>query len=135
VTTCLWEVFGDELLDSNSTLAAAGWKNRRLSRVQSKKTFKLCDLTDEKVRLKLGVDLGTLMQGDLSVTHAWGLALQTHPAAIDGFHFLSRFDQKTNVVIFNRTGQAAKFTETPIGDLPDVAEAETFLIDRKIAMV
>ena len=135
VETCLWECFGDELLDTQSRLAGSRWQNSHLSQVRSASTFRICDLADERVRLALGVELGSLMNPDLSIPQDWGLAIQNHPSTVDGIRYLSRFNQKPSVLLFERPGMATNLNETFIGTLPDVPKADRFLLDRKIALV
>lgn len=133
--TCLWECFGDELLDSQDRLSASRWKFSHLSRVHSKATFRICDLTEENVRLALGVDLSALMHSDLTVPHEWGLAIQNHPSAVDGLRYLSRLNQEPSFVLFERPGIAAKLGETFIGALPDVNQATEFLVRKSIKLI
>jgi hypothetical protein len=135
VETCLLECFGTELLDHQTRLSLARWSHSRLSRVSSKAVFRICDLADEKVRLALGVDLSALMHTDLEVSQAWGLAIQKHPTNVDGLRYLSRFDAKPAVVLFDRPGLVAKLSEAPGGLLPDVPEADSFLLQYSISLV
>ena len=133
--TCLWECFGDEWLESQSRLSAGRWRNSLLSQVRSNAPLRICDLTEDKVLLALGVELGSLMHPELSIPQAWGLAIQTHPSAVDGIRYLSRFNHQPSLVLFDRPGSAIQLSETLIGSLPDVPEADKFLLGRKIALV
>jgi len=133
--TCLWESFGDELPDNQDRLSASRWKSSHLSRVQSKATFRICDLTDENVRLALGVDLSALLHPDLAIPHEWGLAIQNHPSAVDGLRYLSRLNQQPSVVLFERPGASGKLWETLIGALPDVIQATEFLVRKSIKLI
>jgi len=133
--TCLWERFGDELLDGQARLAKSVWTNSRLSRVRSTDSLKICDLTDDAARLRLGVDLTALMHSDLAVPQAWGLAIFRHPATVDGLRYLSRLNQQPCLVLFERPGLAARLKETLVGTLPDLDEASEFLTNHAIALV
>ena len=135
VETCLWECFGDEWLETQSRLSASRWRNSLLSQVRSTASLRICDLTDDQVRLALGVELGSLMNPELSIPQAWGLAIQTHPSTVDGIRYLSRFNHQPSLVLFDRPGSSIHLSETLIGTLPDVPEADQFLLERKIALV
>jgi hypothetical protein len=133
--TCLWECFGDELLDNQKRLSASRWAKSHTSRVHSAASFKLCDLTDEKTRLALGVDLSALMHTDLSIPQAWSLAIQNHPAQVDGLRYLSRLNNEPSLVIFERLGATSKLEETFIGTLAELDEATAFLAQHSICLV
>jgi hypothetical protein len=75
------------------------------------------------------------MHPELSIPQAWGLAIQTHPSAVDGIRYLSRFNHQPSLVLFDRPGSANQLSATLIGSLPDVPEADKFLLGRKIALV
>jgi hypothetical protein len=123
------------LLDTQSRLASSRWHHSHLSQVRATESLRICDLSDEQVRLKAGTDLGTLMHPELSIPQAWGFAIQTHPANVDGIRFLSRFDDQPSFVLFERPGIAIRLEESLIGALPDIPEADRFLMDRKIGLV
>lgn len=133
--TCLWEVFGDAILDPGSVISSARWMKQRVSRVHSSAIFRLCDLTDQKTRTALKVDLSALKHTDLDVPQAWGLAIQKHPDNVDGFLYQSRFSGETCIVLFDRPGLAAKLNSTVVGDLADLDEGNQFLDDNEVALV
>lgn len=132
--TCLWEVFGDIMLDSCG-ISARRWENSHLSRIRSDATFRICDLTNENTRLQLGTDLSALMSTDLRVPHAWGLAIQNHPAVIDGIRYLSRFDSLPCLVLFERPWMAGRLEAISLGTLHESAEANTFLTEHAISLI
>lgn len=132
--TCLWEFFGDTLLDESS-ISASRWQNTLIARIRSDASFRICDLTDEKCRLHLGVDLSALMSADLHVPHAWGLAIQNHPVAVDGIRYLSRFDSRPCLALFERPWMAGRLEESSLGSLHESAEALRFLIDRSVSLI
>jgi hypothetical protein len=132
--TCLWEFFGDTLLDGGG-ISASRWQNTLLTRICSTTSLRICDLTNEKTRLALGTDLSALMSADLHVPHAWGLAIQNHPAEVNGIRYLSRFDSQPCYVLFERPWMAGQLEGTTLGSLHDSTEATRFLTDRSIALV
>jgi hypothetical protein len=132
--TCLWECFGDSILDPGAIIARAAWENRRLSRVRSGTSLRLCDLTELATRRALGVDQSALKHTDLAVPQAWGLAIQTHPDQVDGIRYLSRFTSRPCLAIFERPGRVSDLAESALGLLPDLDEAEEFLAENFIAL-
>lgn len=134
ITTCLWEVFGDTLLDAG-VIAASRWRNTSITHIRTRARLRICDLTDDKTRLRLGVDLGSLMSPDLRVTHSWGLAIQTHPSQPDGICYRSRFDSQPCLVLFERPTLAKAMRAESSESLPENAEAGRFLCDQGIALV
>ncbi|WP_367875049.1 RES family NAD+ phosphorylase [Luteolibacter sp. Populi] len=133
--TCLWECFGDAILDPGSMIARSRWMNQRLSRIRSTASFRICDLTDLKTRSQLKVDLSALKHTDLEIPQAWGQAIQNHPDQIDGLFYPSRFTTGRCLVLFERGGSGATLKSSVIGDLPDLDEADSFLDENKIALV
>lgn len=132
--TCLSEFFGDTLLDRGG-ISASRWQNTLIARIRSDASLRICDLTDEKCRLRLGADLSALMSADLHVPHAWGLAIQNHPAAVDGIRYLSRFDSRPCLVLFERPWMAGRLEASSLGSLHESAEALHFLIDRSVSLI
>lgn len=135
LTTCLWECFGDAILDPGSMIPRSRWLNQRVSRITSAKELRLCDLTDLKTRTALKVDLSALKHPELEIPQAWGLAILRHPEQVDGLCYPSRFTAGRCVVLFERAGAAAGLKSRALGDLPDLDEAGRFLDENKIALV
>ncbi len=133
--TCLWECFGDEILDPGSMLARVDLENRRPSRIVSPARFRLCDLTDLSTRRSLGLDLSATKHAELDVPQAWGLAIQSHPDKADGLGYHSRFTGRPYLALFERPGTAAKFKEIPRALLPDLDETESLFAANAIALV
>jgi hypothetical protein len=133
--TCLWECFGDSILDPGSVISSARWLNQRVSRIRASGAFRICDLTDAKTRTALKVDLSALKHTNLDVPQAWGYAIQMHPDTVDGLLYLSRFTGKSCMVLFERKGIATKLKSKTEGDLVDLEEASRFLSDNDIALV
>lgn len=133
--TCLWECFGDTILDSGSMISRAAWENRCLSRIVCAEVLKICDLTNLAVRRKLGLDLSALKHPDLVVPQAWGMAIQNHPERVDGIRYSSRFTAKPCMVVFERSGRQVRLTEEGLGALPELDGASEFLEEHSIALV
>jgi hypothetical protein len=134
LTTCLWERFGDDILNVDARVSESLWRTRELSRVQVPE-LRLCDLTDELTRSRAKVDVSALVHTALSAPKAWGLAIQQHPASFDGLRYRSRFDNQPCVALFDRGPLAANLREIPVVDLPSSVEAEDFLDQHRIALV
>jgi hypothetical protein len=134
VTTCIWERFGDDVLNPGSPVSLGLWASRSLSRV-AVPDLKLCDLTDETTAGRAKVDLSALTFTDLAVPQEWGLRIQQHPLAYDGLRYLSRFDKKPCIALFERPGIAARLRETLLGDLADSPEGDAFLTQHEIALI
>ena len=133
--TCLLERFGDAIMESRRILSRAQWEHSKLSEVKVSAGITLCDLTIPATMIRLGVDLGTLMQQDLAVTQDWALAIQNHPSRVDGIRFASRYDGRACVVLFDRPRLRGQFQESSLGFLPWVDAANRFLADHSIALV
>jgi len=131
--TCLWECFGDEILN-HSTIAKVDWC-KQLSKIASTTRLNLCDLTILSVRRALGLDLSAMKHTEFDVPQAWGLAIQNHPDAVDGLRYLSRFTGNPCIVLFARPGLAAKLRETPVSLLAALDTADDFLDANRIALV
>ncbi len=131
--TCLWECFGDEILD-HSSIAKVDW-GKRLSKISSTAHLRICDLTVLPVRRTLGLDLSAMKHTELDVPQAWGLAIQNHPDAVDGLRYFSRFTGNPCVVLFERPGLAAKLRESPVSLLTELDTADDFLDANSIAFV
>ena len=130
--TCLWECYGDEILDPGARISRNRWYHSRLSQVRSKESLSICDLADPKTRRCLSVDLTALNYPDLSVPQQWRLAIQTHPAAVDGLRFPSRFTAQPCLVLFDRDNVRSMLTSRPSDLLPACDEASNFLTENMI---
>lgn len=132
--TCLWECFGDAILDPGSIIAESDWNIRCASRIVAT-DLKICDLTDLATRRKLGVDLSALKHPNLAIPQVWGLAIQSHPDAADGLRFLSRFTGRRCFALFERPGLIGRLKEIQLSLLSDLDEAEDFLEANSITLV
>ncbi len=133
--TCLWECFGDSILDPDSLIPSQQWINQRVSEVTFKKPLRLCDLTQTAVRSALKVDLSALKHTDLTVPQAWGLAIQNHPEEVDGLLYNSRFTGERCLVLFERKTTASLLKSKISGKLIDLDEGERFLGDNQITLI
>lgn len=131
--TCLWECFGDEILN-HSTIAKVDW-GKRLSKISAITRLRICDLTILSVRRTLGLDLSAMKHTELDVPQAWGLAIQNHPDAVDGLRYFSRFTGNPCVALFERPGLASRLRETPVSLLAELDTADDFLDANRIALV
>lgn len=134
MTTCIWERFGDDILNVDARVAEGLWRTRVLSRINVP-TLRVCDLTDELTRSRAKVDVSALTHTDLSVTKAWGLAIQRHPANFDGLRYRSRFDNQPCLALFERAPLVSHLRETLVGDLADTTEADAFITQHNISLI
>lgn len=134
LTTCLWERFGDDILNVDARVSKGLWRTRAISRVLVPE-LRLCDLTDVRTRSRAKVDVSALTHMDLSVPKAWGLAIQQHPANFDGLRYLSRFDAQPCIALFQRASLASHLREIRIGELTDNETADAFLDTHRIALI
>lgn len=134
LTTCIWERFGDDILNVDARVSEGLWRTRALSRVQVP-ALRLCDLTDELTRSRAKVDVSALTHTDLSVPKAWGLAIQQHPVNFDGLRYRSRFDNQPCIALFERAPLVPQLREILIGALADTAEADAFATQHNISLI
>lgn len=135
VKTCLWETFGDAVLNPGAAIASSRWMSRQLSVIQVKTELRICDLTETRVRSLLKVDLSALMHTNLDYPQAWGLALMNHPDMIDGIHYNSRFTNRRCTVLFGRENIRSVCRAMMIENLSDLEQGGSFLEENEIALV
>jgi hypothetical protein len=58
--TALFEVFGDEMLEKDCRIRGWRWMNYRISEINLP-PVSVCDLSEERIRTALGVDLVSLL--------------------------------------------------------------------------
>lgn len=134
LTTCIWERFGDDILNVDARVPMGLWTAHALSKVKVP-TLRLCDLTDELTRSRAKVDVSALTHTDLSVPKAWGLAIQQHPANFDGLRYRSRFDNQPCIALFEREPVVSPLRETFVDDLADAPEADAFIDQHRISLI
>lgn len=134
--TCIWECHGDAVLEQQAIIFRPQWEQQAVARIQSPATFRLCDLTSLETRSALKVDLSALTHPELELPQAWGLAIQTHPEKVDGFFYISRFTDRTCLVLFDRGGgAAATLTTSPLNLLSELPEGERFLKQNNAVLI
>lgn len=132
--TCLWERFGDDVLNPGSMVARSLWQSRMLSRVEVPE-LRLCDLTDAATVFRARVDLSALTSANLTIPQEWGLRLQEHSSRFDGLRYLSRFDARPCLALFARPGLVPRLRAEPISDLVDSPAGDHFLRQHHVSLV
>ncbi|MGV3773274.1 MAG: RES family NAD+ phosphorylase [Verrucomicrobiales bacterium] len=132
--TCLWERFGDQIFDNAHALPRTLWEDASISIIDVP-ALHLCDVSAMSGRNALAVDLTALMNNDLSVPQAWGLAIQNHPAETTAIKYKSRFSAAACLALFDRAEVAPKLIETYLGPLSTYDLALDWLARNKVALV
>jgi hypothetical protein len=131
INTALYEVFGDEMLEKDCRIRLGKWRSNKVSALAVPEVT-VCDLSDEQVRTAIRVEKATLLSTDFEITQAWALAIMTHPAAVDGIQYESRFHGKC-LALFDR--RELMIPTHLLGELIDLREAEAFLDKYQVALV
>ncbi len=132
--TCIFEVFGDEMLHDRSIIRAFKWMNRSVSEIAFP-ALRVCDFTDPVTNTAAGVDLASLMLHILETPQAWGRAVMEHPLRFQGIRYTSRFTQNRCLALFDLPENAHQLTARSIGPLHEHSEANWFLDEYEVAMV
>ena len=132
--TCLWERFGDDAFRGCRALSRRLWAETVLSQIHVPEIH-VCDLASAALRTVLTVDRASLMTHDFTVTQAWGLAIQRHPARFQGIRSSSRFIDRPCLALFDADDFAARLKATVLGGLADSQAATEWLERYKIAMI
>ena len=98
-------------------------------------SLSICDLGRIQVRAALNVDMSALINDDLSVPQAWGLALQQHPAYFQGIRFISRFTTRPCLALFNRDRIKNALTEKALRPLAKFDAALVWLEKYQIQLI
>jgi hypothetical protein len=134
VDTCLWEVFGDEILGGATALSLAAWTGRSISEVRIARSA-ICNLNSTAIRTAMGCDLTALFHNDLSIPQTWAEAIKSHPASFEGILYASRFTRKRCLALFSPPivqNDLKRGSSTPLPDHPD---ALRFLAGNRLALV
>ena len=131
IETCLYERFGDRM-NQEPRLPLSLWENGAVSEV-SVPPLVICDLTSDRTRTLLGIDLSTVMYPSLKVPQAWGKALQEHPAKPAGLRYSSRFSARPCLCLFE--GATVALQDKKLGPLPQIKAANDFLETHRIALL
>lgn len=129
--TCLFERFGDEIYDNAKSLPGSLWNAYSASMVQVPETT-VCDLTKPETLSALRVDLSALMNDNLDLPKAWGLAIQRHSRNFQGLKYKSRFNDRTCLVLFQRDSIQSTLAETSLGPLSALDEAVDWLDKHRV---
>ncbi len=132
--TCLWERFGDTVFDQDYRIIKKLWMGTSISTINLPSLL-ICDLGRTDVRTALKVDMAALMNYDLSVPQAWGLAIQQHPANFQGVKFNSRFTARLCLALFYRDNLKSALKEKGLGPLANFDEALDWLEKFQIQLV
>ena len=96
----------------------------------------VCDLSDERTRTVLRVDLASLMAPELEIPQAWALAVMNHTVLVDGIQYQSRFTSGKCLALFDRRGIASRHMRTRLmGELSSLPQASEFLDEYKVVIV
>jgi hypothetical protein len=133
IETCLFERFGDSAYDRERSISQWLLVTHSVSAVLAPELY-VCDLTQPKTLSSLMVDLTALMHNDLSTPQKWGLALQSHPAHVQGIKFASRFNGKPCLALFQRDNIEETLVEKLLGPLTALDAAVDWLDKHRIAL-
>jgi hypothetical protein len=134
VTTCLWEIFGDELFASPHILSLSAWTSRMVTTITVPETS-VCNLTLASVRTSMGCDLSALLLPDLAIPQKWAGAIQEHPAGFSGIIYPSRFTGEHCAAFFFPPSEPESFRSESGIPLTEHPEALEFLSTNRIALV
>jgi len=132
--TCLWERFGDVMFDGSHTIPRNQWAGSVLTEIRVPE-LSVCDLADARVRAAITVDTSALTSNDFSVTHAWGLAIQRHPAGFQAIKYVSRFIRRPCLALFDRDKLKAHLKATRVGNLAQLDVTTDWLARYKVSLV
>jgi hypothetical protein len=132
--TCLWERFGDCLLDSAHTLPRTHWEDAVLSSVEVPPIL-LCDFTRTATRVELSVDLSALMNPDISLPQEWGLAVQRHPDQVSAIRYRSRFTNAACLALFDRGTIRSQIRESLLSPASHSDAALEWLTRHEVVLV
>jgi hypothetical protein len=133
VDTCLFERFGDEIYDSELALPQSLWSAHSLATVKIPEIV-VCDLTRPQTLSALKVDLTALVNENLEIPQAWGLAIQKHPAKFQGIKYKSRFNDKACLAVFRRDDIAGQISGSVAGALSTQDEAVDWLARHRVKL-
>ena len=113
-TTCFAEKYGDQMVkhiantpNAPFTIPAATAAAIGLYEITESPALNLCDLTDERTLLRLGLDLATVYALDLSLTQRWAETIARMDIKYDGIRYCSRHTGKLCEVLWDRPAAKA----------------------------
>jgi len=122
------------MFDGSPTIPRNQWAGSVLTEIRVPE-LSVCDLADTRVRAAITVDTSALTSNDFSVTHAWGLAIQRHPAGFQAIKFVSRFIRHPCLALFDRDKLKAHLKATRVGNLAQSDVATDWLARSKVSLV
>ena len=132
--TCIFEVFGDEMLEKRCLVRAFRWMNYSVSKIAYPE-LRVCDFTDAVTNTAAGVDLASLMAQDLEVPQAWSRAVMNHPSGFQAIRYACRFTGRHSLALFDLPEVCASLRAEMIGPLHAMSEAGKFLDRYEVAIV
>jgi hypothetical protein len=132
--TCLWERFGDVLYDGCHTVSRQLWADTVISEIRVPE-LKVCDLTNDRTRSAMMVDMTALMSHELSVPQAWSLVLQRHPAGFQALKYSSRFNERPCLALFGAGNLPGRLVEKRLGPLSGLDPAAEWLEAHQVCLV
>jgi hypothetical protein len=94
-----------------STLSRSLLRTRCLSVIRARRTLYLVNVRGRAMR-RIGAD-ARLWAGEYAVAQRWSLALQQHPARVDGLYYCSRHEETQHcAAIFDRAAEALEVGRT-----------------------
>ncbi len=132
--TCIFEVFGDEMLAGRCLIRAFKWMNYSVSEIGFP-ALRVCDFTDVVTTTAAGVDLASLMAQDLAGPQAWSRAVMHHRARFQAIRYASRFTGGGCLALFEAPEICEAVTATAAGRLHETPDANAFLDEHEAAVV
>jgi len=130
--TCIFEVFGDEMLEKRCLIRAFRWMNYSVSKIGFE-GLRVCDFADAVTATAAGVDLASLMAQDLEAPQAWSRAVMNHPSGFQAIRYASRFTGRHALALFDLPCRS--LSATMIGPLHAISEAGKFLDRYEVTIV
>lgn len=122
------------MLEKDSRLRGWRWMNYRISEIYLP-PVSVCDLSEERTRTVLGVDLASLLLPELEIPQEWALAVMNHRAEVDGIQYQSRFTSRKCLALFDRRGIGPQIRVKLLGELSNLPEANKFLDEHNVVIV
>jgi hypothetical protein len=123
------------MFERNHTIPGNQWAASVLTEIRMN-ALSVCDLADTQVRAAMSVDVAALTSNDFTVTHAWGLAIQKHPAGFQAIKYVSRFIRRPCLALFDRDNLQARLpTATRLGNLAQLDVTTKWLARYKVSFI
>jgi hypothetical protein len=132
--TCIFEIFGDEMLTARTLVRAFKWMNCSVSLIAFP-ALRVCDFTDSVTTTAAGVDLASLMAHELEGPQAWSRAVMNHPLGFQAIRYASRFTGRHCLALFDLPDVCGSLAATSAGLLHEMSEAGRFLDEYEVTIV